>query len=210
MRRRRVLAFGVALLLSLTLLLPYRRPILEGAAELWIVNDKPQNADVILLPGGQIATRPPMAARLYLEGHAPRIFVLRESPNALLHADTPGTERAEFVADYLQRAGVPSEALTFSKGRPNSTWEEATQFATWWQSLPEDQRPETALLVTDAFHGRRARWCFRKQVPAVQVFVTPVPHRYYGSYNWWKTSHGVADFRSEIAKSIAYGFGYHG
>jgi len=208
--RKRALSFLVAIIICLITLIPFRESILEQAAETWIIRDQTQSADIIILPGGQIATRPPAAAQLFLEGHASRIFLLRESANPLLHADTPGLERAEFVADYLKRTGVPRDKLILSKARPDSTWEEASQFTSWRRQQPEGQRPMSALLVTDAFHSRRARWCFQKQIPEMEFLVISVPHRFYGSHNWWKTPQGVQDFRSEVGKWIAYRFGYRG
>jgi len=208
MKKPRSIGFLIALALSLIVLIPFRESILRTAAHLWIIDDIPEQADIILLPGGQIATRPPMAARLYLEGRAPGIFILRESPNPLLHADTPGEERADFVADYLRRAGVQSSALYFSDGRPDTTWDEATQFANWWNRLPQADRPGTAFLVTDAFHSRRARWCFQKQIPEMEFTIVTVPHRYYHPGDWWRSPQGVEDFRSEVAKMLAYWIRY--
>jgi len=209
-RRRRFLAFLAALGMAAVIVLPFREALLRSAARAWRV-DVPATADsatadVAIVLGGQFATRPPRAARLHLEGRTPRLFLMREAPDPVLHADMPGAERARHVAGYLVRAGVPRTALVFSDAPVSSTWEEAGRFASWLASLPAGERPDTAFLVTDAFHGRRARWSFRRRAGEVDYRVVAVPHRKYHPATWWRSEAGCRDFRTEVAKWLAYRF----
>ena len=211
--RKRLRSVSIGCLLSglaaiLTLCLIPKSWLLQAAAHLWIVDDSPAAADIIVIPGGQIATRPPKAVELFQAGLAPRIFVMREAENTLLHRDTPGAERAEFVSTILTSGGVPETAIVFSEERVNSTWEEAEQFAEWMRALEPKDRPKSVLLVTDAFHSRRARWAFRKQTaefgPVFQVVT--VPHRKYEIGRWWANQYGKSDFLSEMKKYWYYRF----
>lgn len=176
--------------------------LLSAAARLWVMDDPDGSSDIAVIPGGQIATRPAGAARLYLEGRCPRIFVMREDENPLLHADTPGDERSRFVVTLLEDAGVAPESIFLSRDRVTNTLDEAGQFRLWLESLPKEQRPVSATLVTDAFHSRRALSAFRKANPTVDFSVVTVPHRKYTIDQWWKTAEGRADFRSEILKYL--------
>src|SRR5262252_6805294 len=77
---RRLRRFAVCLLVFCVLLSAFyllRSSILSGLASAWIVNDAPQKADAIVLLGGGLETRPFAAAKLYRDGFAPRILIVR-------------------------------------------------------------------------------------------------------------------------------------
>lgn len=205
--RRAALGCLIFLFIAATILFFARTPLLRLSARLWIVDDSPATAaDIIIIPGGQIATRPPKAAELFQAGLAPGIFVMRETENPILHRDTPGSERAEFVSTVLIAGGVPENALVFSEDRVSSTWEEAGQFALWVDSLNPEDRPKSAIIVTDAFHSRRARWAYSKQSANSEISfqVVAVPHRIYRIDHWWEHEYGRSDFLLECKKLLYY------
>ena len=202
-------AFGclVFLVAAATCLFFARTPLLRLSAHLWIAGDSPAKpADIIIIPGGQIATRPPKAVELFQAGLAPRIFVMREVENTVLHRDTPGSERSEFVSTVLLAGGVDEDALVFSENRVASTWEEAGQFNRWLETLKSESRPQSAILITDAFHSRRALWAYRTQTAefCIDFQVVTVCHRKYQIDQWWTNEYGKSDFFSEIKKHLAY------
>ena len=52
-----------------------REALLRGAADLWIVSDPITPADVVVVLGGQIYTRPLEAAHLYANGLVKRVLL---------------------------------------------------------------------------------------------------------------------------------------
>jgi len=204
-RRPRWLAVVLLVISLIGGLFAGHAPILATLARAWVIDDAPARADLIVVLGGQIATRPPEAAELYRKGVADRVFVMRETPNPVLHADTPGEERSDHVVSFLLGQGIPPEAIVRSDGKVGSTREEAEAFSRWWRAQPESERPRSIVLVTDALHGRRARMEFRRTLGRgrVAVHVAPVAHRNYEITSWWRNEFGRHDFLSEIAKSAA-------
>lgn len=185
-------------------------PILRYAADCWTSNQAPTQADVIIILGGQIASRPDRGADLYLQQWAPRVFISREDEIPLLHADTPGGERSRHVAAILRDKGVPPAVIHFSHDRAGSTWEEAVQFKQWRQALPPSQRIKKAILVTNDFHSRRALWTFRQQdyQQDLEFFAVTAPVEKYDTERWWASEHGRKDFASEIRKYFYYRLRY--
>lgn len=204
--RRRGRRFGccLAFLCASGLALLFHGPLLSSAARLWVVTaDEGVTGDLVVVLGGQIATRPAKAAELFTTGRAAAVFVMREVPHSVLHADTPGGERGEAVVRILTRNGVPADRIVLSRSQVSSTREEAAGFAAWLGESAAHESPQTILLVTDAFHSRRARRDFRRAAPAARFHVVSPPHRKYTLENWWKTPEGRHDFRSEVVKYFA-------
>jgi uncharacterized SAM-binding protein YcdF (DUF218 family) len=193
--RRLLLLF---LLLPIPLVILAGKPLLRLAARIWVVSDTVGQADLIVVLGGQIATRPARAAELYRAGVAPAVFIMREDHQPLLHG--PG-DRAASVASILEAAGVPAEAMLFSEAEVGSTRDEAFAFRKWLDRQPTMTRPRRVILVTDAFHSRRARASFRREAPGIDFRVITVPHRKYDLETWWESSHGIDDFRREFLKN---------
>ena len=76
------LLLAVLLVLGLLAVAGYifRAPLLRGAARAWVVNDQLTRADVIVVLGGGMETRPFEAARLYHLGLAPKILLTATKP----------------------------------------------------------------------------------------------------------------------------------
>ncbi len=174
-------------------------PLLRAAANLWIVSPERTETDVIVLLGGQIATRPAKAAELYREGRAPIVLVMREAHHPILHQTE---ERSEEVASLLRNSGVPAEAIAFSIGKVSDTRGEAAEFEAWIRSRTTRPSPRRATVVTDAFHSRRALLVFKRQLPGLHIQMATVPHRKYTAEEWWKSNFGIRDFLSEILKTL--------
>lgn len=132
-------------------------------------------ADAILLLGGSMsvdtnlsasaemwwsADRVWMAARLWKAGKAPKII----ATGGQVEASTGG-----LLADF----GVPRDAIVFLD-QPRNTEEEAKLIAEKVRSEGEGRGEEPkVLLVTSAWHMRRARLMFETYAPGIDV--TPAP-----------------------------------
>ena len=73
-------------------------------------SDRPQRSDVLLILGGDYQTRVPAAARLFHEGYAPKVMLLREptAPEMVLQ------HRPSFTQISLEmRQAYPKQELSF-------------------------------------------------------------------------------------------------
>ena len=192
-------------LLSLCVLLiagyVFRAPLLRGAAGVWIVSDPLTKADVIVVLGGGPSTRPFEAARLYHLGYAPKILLM--NPNA-----TPTEQLGLTAAEHeierqiLVMKEVPALAIAVVPGVVHSTYDESIAVLNWAKT----NNVKRLIVATDAFHTRRVRWLFRKELrPAgIQVEVDAVPVREYTAADWWQHDQGMVAFQNEILKYAYY------
>jgi uncharacterized SAM-binding protein YcdF (DUF218 family) len=204
-RSRKLACSLLALCALLFALYLFRAPILHGAAEVWIVNDHLEKADAIVVLGGGLETRPFEAARLYHEGFAPKILLLKSrlSNTDEISMTKPETELAREV---LLTKDVPPEAIEVIGKAVTSTRDEADAVQQW----SKQNRPKRIIIPTDLFHTRRVRWLFRKTLGdnKTLVMVRAVSPNDYGSSNWWQHEEGLIAFQNEVVKYALYRWKY--
>ena len=66
------------------------------------------------------------------------------------------------------------------------------------------------ILVTSAFHTRRARWIFEKVLAGlpVRLEMVAVPYAGFDQTNWWKNETGLITLNNEYIKWFYYLFKY--
>ena len=66
------------------------------------------------------------------------------------------------------------------------------------------------MLVTSAFHTRRARWIFEKTLAGlpVRLQMVAVPYSDFNQTNWWKNENGLITLNNEYIKLFYYDFKY--
>jgi uncharacterized SAM-binding protein YcdF (DUF218 family) len=199
--------FVTLLVLCVLLVIGYvfRAPLLRDAASAWIVNDPLSKADVIVVPGGGMETRPFEAARLYHLGVAPKVLLTTTGtlPSEQLGANPPETEIARRI---LMIKDVPYSAIVVAPGFVNSTYDESIAVRNWAKT----NNVKRLIIATDVFHTRRAGWVFRKELKplGIQVEVDAVPVREYTATDWWTNDLGVVTFQNELLKYAYYRIKY--
>ncbi len=198
--RKRAAAWTLSLLLFLALAAwALRAPLLTGAARWLTVDDRPARGDFVYVLGGELHTRPFHAARLYRAGVAPRVVLARVR-------DLPATELGLFPNEtdvsvrVLRRLGVPDSAIVVLRlpGGASSTAEEA-------RALRDHLRRTGArrvVVVTNAYHTRRARWALRRGtrgVPA-EILMSPARARGFDETDWWRSEEGLITYLNEYIK----------
>jgi uncharacterized SAM-binding protein YcdF (DUF218 family) len=179
----------------------FSRPVLAASAEILNVGSEPEQADLIFLLGGDIHSRPSEAAELYRRGLAPRILLARA-------ADTEATRIGAFPNEtdatvvMLGKLGVPVSAITVLAPPMgvSSTTAEAVELRKYLQANPASR----VMVVTSAYHTRRARWQIRRQlrdVP-VEVRMVAVEDPRFDASNWWRSEAGVLAYGEEYLKFI--------
>lgn len=178
-----------------------REPILRGLARSLTVNDAAGPADFLYLLGGDVNTRPFHAARLYHQGVAPLIVVPRPQ-------DRPAVERrfypndADVAVRILQAQSVPDSAITMLRipGGVTSTQDEGRLLRRYLRTHPARR----VVVVTSAWHTRRARWTLRRELDGVRVDLrmAAAPDDRFDESNWWRREAGFLAYVTEMLKFV--------
>lgn len=166
-------------------------PLLRAAARFWVVQDRVEPADVIIVIGDDdfTADRAKEAAELFRAGWAPQIV----ASGRMLR---PYASVADFIARDLQSQGVPTSAIQRFSHKADNTSEEAEGL----RVLAEQKGWRRILLVTSNYHTRRARYIFRKVFPeSVRLEVAGAPDPDFDPATWWESRRGRKIFFLETA-----------
>jgi uncharacterized SAM-binding protein YcdF (DUF218 family) len=183
--------------------------IFWGAAKLLIVEEPLAHADAIAVLSGSavIRERADYAAQLYKEGRAPRIILTNDNQQA---SWSSAEQRNPFYYERallaLTRAGVPRAAIEVLPQPVSGTYEEATLL----HSYAAEQRLNSILVVTSAYHSRRALWTLRRVFgnTGITIGLTAVPPGNQAPYPfaWWLHLRGWQMVPGEYVKMIYYHF----
>ena len=205
-RRRRALSVLVVAVIGLCIVAWLARgPLLEGAAQAWIVSDPVAPADAVAVLGGGIDVRPFAAAKYYQERLATKILIVdvRASPSVSLGA-VPS--HAELNRQVLLKLGVPVEAIeSIGTGVRNSR-EEALALREW----AERNRARGVIVPTEIFSSRRVRWALEQAFAgsAVRVQMPALDPPEYTRADWWRSEQGLITFQNEVLKYVYYRIKY--
>ena len=203
--KNRSRAFKVSIILLITLAAwIFIAPFL---AENLIVEKPLEHADVILVLAGSSVyqERARQAADVYKQGIAPKIVLTDDGTKGgwskIEKRNPPYVEMARGV---LIAEGVPAEVIEIIKPNGSGTIHEA-QIT---QKKARQENWKTILLVTSAYHTRRALWSFEKVsdgdklqfgiVAAPAGVQTPMPDY------WWFSPRGWSFVAGEYVKSFYY------
>jgi uncharacterized SAM-binding protein YcdF (DUF218 family) len=174
-----------------------------------VTQDKLEPADLIYLLNGDPNLRPFRAADLYRRGFAPVVAIARagDSPMVTLGLQANTTDMCIGV---LTKLGVPSANIVQlkSQGGVGSTFDEAQML----RSYVRQHSAHNVIIVTSAFHTRRAGWIFRRVLrdTPVHVIMSPIEDRKYSVSNWWTREDGQIAVNDEYVKLgwyvLRYGF----
>lgn len=165
-------------------------PLLRLAGSFWIVDEEPQNSDVIVILGddnlnGDRAAR---AAEMFKSGFAPRVI----ASGRFLR---PYASIAELEQHDLTERGVPPAAVIRLTHNATDTREEAAAIsgqlaAHGWKRV---------ILVTSNYHTRRSRYICERLFPAGTILrVIAARDSNYNPDAWWNTRMGLRIFFHEV------------
>jgi uncharacterized SAM-binding protein YcdF (DUF218 family) len=163
-----------------------RQPLLRGAAAFWIVQDRIEPADVIIVIGDDdfTAGRAKEAAALFQARWAPQIV----ASGRMLR---PYASIADLMARDLESQGVPTSAIVPFSHRADGTLEEAEEL----RVLIDQKGWRRILLVTSNYHTRRARYIFHKVLPGtIRLEVAGASDSAFEPGSWWESRQGRKTF----------------
>jgi uncharacterized SAM-binding protein YcdF (DUF218 family) len=194
-------AICVALLLLGLAAYAFHRPLLRGFARVLTVDDAVAPADFLYVLGGDVNTRPFHAAALFRRGFTPRVVVPRTQ-------DRPASERgfypndADVAVRILKQERVPDSAITMlgMPGGVTSTQDEGRVLRDYLQTHPAQR----VIVVTSAYHTRRARWTLRRELEGlpVDLRMAAAPDDRFDASNWWTREAGFLAYVSEMLKFV--------
>lgn len=171
------------------------------------LEDQPQSADVIFIPGNGHAEPSELAAKLYHEGYAP--LLLPSGRYAIGSSGFSGQKsgsrlyKGEFETEWaymrhiLLENGVPEGAILRE--------DEATY--TYQNAINSRRRTDSegliirrAILCCMPAHARRARMYYETLFPDVQLFVCPVKEADITRDNWMHEPAGIDRVLGEMER----------
>lgn len=173
----------------------FQAPLLEGAAQWLIVQDKLAKADaMIVLAGDNNGERVSQAVELYRQGYAPKLL-LSGGPLAWQLSS------AEWMKKQALTMGVPESAIIM-EGQSRSTLENAE----FTLPIVKEQRWESIILITSPTHTRRADRVFKKLFDQahIDVITCPVQKSEFNPKDWWRRHEDTQAVISEYVSLIYY------
>jgi uncharacterized SAM-binding protein YcdF (DUF218 family) len=197
----KVIGGGVGLLLALAVLIVGGYLLLRAAGAYLIYADELEPANVIVVLSGGTESRMNEALNLYKENYG-KIIVLTETGEQ--------TEGYEYLNSFdmrvqLMNNGIPSGNILITDLTVNTTLDEAVAV----RELMQNRQYNSAIVVTDPYHTRRAKLIFNQVFDGtgIQVMVRPVRSSWYNSRTWFTSVKGWQFTLLEYAKLISMKFG---
>jgi uncharacterized SAM-binding protein YcdF (DUF218 family) len=176
----------------------------------WLIVSAPlERADaIVMLSGGStFVERAELAARLYREGHAAKIILTNDN---YLGGWSNTLQRNPFYYERavarLRLAGVPASAIEVIPDPVYSTYDEAVLL----RGYSDSHALKSILIVTSAYHTRRARRTFQhilgSQVRAIGIVGAAPGWQAPRPATWWLHLRGWQMVPGEYLKLIYYEF----
>jgi uncharacterized SAM-binding protein YcdF (DUF218 family) len=182
-----------------------------AAAQLLIVKSELAAADAIVVLSGSSTylERADWAARLYREGRAPVVIL---TDDKLISGWNRTEERNpyfyELAAKELEKRGVPAERIRVVAEPALGTYYESLNVREYAIS----HKLERLLIVTSAYHSRRALWSMRRACKGTGIEIGvdgPAPGwQTPSAWTWWLHRWGWKVVAGEYAKMIYYWWWY--
>lgn len=158
---------------------------LEELTNFIFLEDEPQKADVIFVPGSEEGALAKTAARLYLEGYAPIIVPSGKYAKWTGHSIVGGFEtESDYFAHLMMEEGVPESAI-IKEREATYTYQNAINTR---KLLDErDMEVKRALLCCQAYHARRSKLYYQVLFPNTEILVCPTVTKGITRENWFKS-----------------------
>lgn len=196
-------------------------------ADFIFLEDEPQKADVIFVPGGNYPEAAQNAAKLYHEGYAPYVMPSGRYSIVKGYFELPEEERrriaklyeaegryqdswsdhmipadfykteAEYLCDILMHAGVPKTSL-LPENQATYTYENAIYSRKLAASM--GITINKAILSCQAFHARRSLMYYQEQFPETQFLVCPIVTKGIGRDTWLSSENGIDTVLGEVER----------
>ena len=171
---------------------------IQDITDFIFVEQIPEPADIIFVPGGDQGSLAVTAAKLYREGLAPFVLPSGKWSKPVGRCLIPGFETEwQFLRDILRAEGVPKSAI-LEEQQATYTYENAIFSRQVTDALGLDIR--RAILCPQACHARRALLYYEICFPETEFFVCPTVTRDISRDNWFLGAGKIDGVRGELEK----------
>lgn len=182
---------------------------LKQTEDFIFIDDKPEKADVIFVPGNGYPQMAEKAAELYRRGLAPRVLPSgRYSVTVGKFAGVLDREEYyngdyetewDFLKDVLIKNGVPEKAI-LREDQATFTYENAI----YSRQVTDREHLDIkkAILCCKSCHARRALMYYKLLYPDTEFFVIPYCVDSINKDNWSETNEGIDEVMGEITRII--------
>lgn len=172
-----------------------------------IVEKRMDKADVIIVLSGSAAfrERTGVAARVYREGVSDKVLLSDDGMKSGWSVTQERNPRfVELTLQSLVEQGVDPDAILIMDEEVSGTIDEAIGFA----EMAKKRKWNAVLIVTSAYHSRRALNTFERQLAGTGIdvgIVSPPPGEDTPpSYTWWLSRKGWKLVAGEYLKTVYY------
>jgi uncharacterized SAM-binding protein YcdF (DUF218 family) len=171
--------------------------LLRPIGDTLIINDPLQKSDLITAISGP-EYRIIYAAELYKKGLGATLFFTGGFSQENQRSEATWSK---YVATIT---GVPEEAIAIDDTTVISTYDEVVLLKKYMEAHPGTI--QSIIIVTDAYHTRRARWIYQKVLgDEITILMAPVPFERTGlSKSWWSNAESRKFVFNEYLKFVFY------
>ena len=177
--------------------------ILTSYAAFFTINNAISGADAIVVLSGGEATRIPHALKLFAQGYAPRLLLTDEKKRNIrfTHLFSTNEEIAQAMIEEL-KMNVQIKTVPSLKKGATSTFDEAYDLL----QLSKIEGFNHLILVTDAFHTRRAYHAFKTvfEGTEIRLEMSAAQNEIFTESNWWTSDQGILAYVLESIKYPVY------
>ncbi len=182
--------------------------LMDDITNFIFMDDIPQKADIIFLPGGSYPEQAEYAAHLYQEGYAD--IILPSGGVSIKTGKFNGVKSKqdiyykeykteyEFLTDVLLMCGVPKSAI-FEENQAGHTRDNAYMSR---QIVDQKQfEVKKAIVVCKTFHARRCYMLYQLAFPESEIIICPFESdNMINRNNWSLTERGIDSVFGEVAR----------
>ena len=187
--------------------------LVAWAAANWLMVSAPlARADAIVVMAGSAVfkERTLRAAELYKEGRAAKIILTNDNHQGGWASDEQrNIPYQELAGRWLRRQGVPDAAIEILPEPVSDTFDESLLL----RKYAETHGVHSLLVVTSAYHSRRALWTLRQtfsQTPiTIGLEAVPPGQQAPSPGTWWLHFRGWQMVPVEYVKLIYYRLAHH-
>ena len=180
---------------------------IEDITRFIFIEDAPQPADILFVPGNGHAEPSELAARLYREGYAPRVLpsgryaigsggFTGQKSGARGYTGRFDTEWA-FMRHVLMENGVP-ESVILREDEATYTYQNAIYSRR--RTDAEKLVIRRAIICCMPMHARRARMYYETLYPETELLVCPVKDTPITRDNWMVEPEGIDKVLGEVER----------
>lgn len=171
------------------------------------VENKPEKADIIFVPGSSWCEPTEKAAQIWLDGYAP--YILPSGKYSMSKGYFPGTvtnvekyagkynTEWEFMKDVATINGVNESAILKEE---KATWTKENALKSRAVTDKYNLDIKRAIICCKSFHAKRCLMFYSFAYPKTEFIVCPIDVDGITKENWFKTENGIDNVMGELSR----------